>query len=64
MKKKYDLYQSQDLRYELPVFNKDEHPTIKWKTKNDAKIYISGQTHRSQDNSRNPHPQNGHQPNS
>jgi hypothetical protein len=57
MKKKYDLYQSQNLRYELPVFNKMED-------QNDAKIYISGQTHRSQDNSRNPHPQNGHQPNS
>jgi hypothetical protein len=33
MKKKYDLYQSQNLRYELPVFNKNEHPNIKWRTK-------------------------------
>ncbi len=33
MKKKYDLYQSQNLRYELPVFNKTEYPNIKWKTR-------------------------------
>jgi hypothetical protein len=33
MKTKYDLYQSQNLRYELPVFNKNEHPNIKWKTR-------------------------------
>jgi hypothetical protein len=33
MKKKYDLFQSQNLRYELPVFNKNEHPNIKWRTK-------------------------------
>jgi hypothetical protein len=33
MEKKYDLYQSQNLRYELPVFNKNEYPNIKWKTR-------------------------------
>jgi hypothetical protein len=33
MKRKYDLYQSQNLRYEFPVFNKNEHPNIKWKTR-------------------------------
>ncbi len=42
MKKKYDLYQSQNLRYELPVFNKDEHPTIKWKTKMMRKFTYPG----------------------
>ena len=31
--KKYDLYQTQNLRYELPIFNIKEHPTIKWKTR-------------------------------
>ena len=31
--KKYDLYQTQSLRYELPIFNIKEHPTIKWKTR-------------------------------
>jgi hypothetical protein len=29
----YDLYQTQNLRYELPIFNIKEHPTIKWKTR-------------------------------
>ncbi len=33
MKRKYNLYQSQNLRYELPVFNKNEYPNIKWKTR-------------------------------
>jgi hypothetical protein len=30
---KYDLYQTQNLRYELPLFNIKDHPTIKWKTR-------------------------------
>jgi hypothetical protein len=42
MKKKYDLYQSQSLRYELPVFNKNEHPNIKWKTKMMRKFTYPG----------------------
>jgi hypothetical protein len=42
MKKKYDLYQSQNLRYELPVFNKNEHPNIKWKTKMMRKFTYPG----------------------
>ena len=42
MKRKYDLYQSQNLRYELPIFNKDEHPTIKWKTKMMRKFTYPG----------------------
>jgi hypothetical protein len=29
----YDLYQTQNLRYELPIFNIKEHPNIKWKTR-------------------------------
>jgi hypothetical protein len=33
MKRKYDLYQTQNLRYELPIFNIKDHPTIKWKTR-------------------------------
>ena len=33
MEQKYDLYQTQNLRYELPIFNIKEHPTIKWKTR-------------------------------
>jgi hypothetical protein len=31
--KKYNLYQTQNLRYKLPIFNIKEHPTIKWKTR-------------------------------
>jgi hypothetical protein len=33
MKTKYDLYQSQNLRYELPIFNVRDHPNIQWKTR-------------------------------
>ena len=33
MEQKYDLYQTQNLRYELPIFDIKEHPTIKWKTR-------------------------------
>jgi hypothetical protein len=31
--KKYNLYQTQNLRYELPLVDIKEHPTIKWNTK-------------------------------
>jgi hypothetical protein len=42
MKKKYDLYQSQNLRYELTLFDKNEHPNIKWKTKMMRKFTYPG----------------------